>query len=291
MPRTAQALLQSTDLMNTAHIFRESIRLVFLHSTHFHSISIFLFSPLPISLFISHFLIHRFPQIPASTIKFPDHLLGHPLPKLLSKSTVHIIICFPSSITFSLLGRAAIVQAVSDSYKGINLDGRRLFMRSGSAWINLLHTSFCEFIILLSLFVLLVASLAIAPKILLACGVCSKMLGLWGVLGCLGVPFCVAFAHVMVVGNLARVLSVLEGGCSGFDSLSKARNLIEGRRQTALVMALLSNMGLRLVECLFEFRMCNGISLWEGPLLVSMYSSVLVFDTIMNAVFYYACKR
>lgn len=290
MPRIAQALLQSTELMNTSQIFRESVRLVLLHSTHFHSISIFLFSPLPISLFISHFLIHHFPQISASTIKFPDHLLGHPLPKLLSKSIVHIIICFPSSITFSLLGRAAIVQAVSDSYKGINLDGRRLFMRSGSAWIKLLHTSFCEFIILFSLFVVLVASLAIAPKILFACGVCSKMLGLWGVLGCLGVPFCVAFAHVMVVGNLARVLSVLEGGCSGFDSLLKARSLIEGRRQTALVMALLSNMGLRLVECLFEFRMCHGISLWEGPLLVSMYSYVLVFDTTMNAVFYYACK-
>jgi len=276
MPRTAQALLQSTDLMNAAHIFRESIRLVLLHSTHFHSISIFLFSPLPLSLFISHFLVLRFPQIPAaSIIKFPDHLLGYPLPKLLSKSIVHFIICFPSSITFSFLGRAATVQAVSDSYKGISLDGRRLFMRSGSAWIKLLHTSFCEFIILSSLFVVLVASLAIAPKILFACGVCSKMLGLWGVLGCLGVPFCVAFAHVMVVGDLARVLSVLEGGCSGFESLSKARNLIEGRRQTALVMALLSNMCLRLVECLFEFRMCNGISLWEGPLLVCMYSSVL----------------
>ncbi|KAK7849281.1 hypothetical protein CFP56_003225 [Quercus suber] len=97
------------------------------------------------------------------------------------------------------------------------------------------------------------------------------MLGLWGVLGILGVPFCVAFAHVMVVGNLARVLSVLEGESYGFESLLKAKSLMEGKRQTALVMALSSNMGLRLVERLFEFRMCSGISLWEAPLLVSIY--------------------
>lgn len=163
-------------------------------------------------------------------------------------------------------------------------------MRSVLAWIKLLHTSFCELLIVFGLLGVLVASLATLPKILLAWGICSKILGVWGILGVLGVPFCVAFAHVMVVGNLARVLSILEGECYGFESLLKAKSLMEGRRRTALVMALLSNMGLRLVECLFEFRMSSGISLWEAPLLVSMYSLVLVFDTIMNVVFYYACK-
>lgn len=161
-------------------------------------------------------------------------------------------------------------------------------MRSGSAWIKLLHTSFCEFVILFSLFGVVVACLALIPMILL--GIDSKMLGILGVVGCLGVPFCVAFVHVMVVGNLAKVVSVLEVECYGFESLWKAKSLIEKRPQTALVMALLSNTGLGLVECLFEFRVCNGISIWEGPVLISMYASVLVFDTLMNAVFYYACK-
>ncbi|KAG2713180.1 hypothetical protein I3843_04G155100 [Carya illinoinensis] len=290
MPRTAQAL-QSNNPMYTAHIFRESVRLVLLHPTHFHSISVFLFSPLPISLLISHFLIHHFPQIPTSTIEFTRNLLGNSLPIIHAKSIVHIIICTPSSLTFSILGRAATVQAVSDSYKGINLDGRRLLLRSGLAWIKLLHTSFCEFVIVFGLFGVMAACLSIVPKILFACGIHLEMLGRWGVLGCLGVPFCVAFAHVMVVGNLARVLSVIESECYGFESLSKANSLIKGKRQTALVMALWSNMGLGLVERLFDFKMCNGIGVWEGPLLVSMYASVLVFDTIMNAVFYFACKH
>lgn len=288
--RTAQ-VLDTMYLMNTAQIFKESMRLILLHSTQFHSISIFLFSPLPISLFLSHFLIHHFPQIPSSTIFGVTHsLFGHPLPKLLSKTMVHIIICFPSSITFSLLGRAATVQAVSDSYNGINLDGRRLLLRSGVAWIKLLHTTFWEFLTVLGLIGVLVVNLAVVPKILHLFGICSEILGFWGVLGFLGVPFCLAFAHVMVVGNMARVLSVLEGDCYGFESLLRAKTLMEGRRQTALIMALLSNMGFRLVECVFEFRMCKGINLWEGPVLVSMYSLVLVFDTVMNVVFYYACK-
>ncbi|EXB37041.1 hypothetical protein L484_020828 [Morus notabilis] len=263
------------------------MRVILLHPTQFHSISVFLFSPLPISLFCSHFLIHHFPQIFSTAT---HNLFGYPLPKLLSKTMLHIIICFPLSTTFSLLGKAATVQAVSDSYNGINLDGRRLLIRSGVSWIKLLHTTFWESLIVLGLIGVLVVNLAIVPKILHMCGICSEVLGFWGVLGFLGIPFCVAFAHVMVVGNMARVISVLEGECYGFETLLRAKTLMEGRRQTALIMALLSNMGLRLVECVFEFRMCKGINLWEGPVLVSMYSLVLVFDTVMNVVFYYACK-
>ncbi|XP_059635909.1 uncharacterized protein LOC132278104 [Cornus florida] len=297
MARRSIQVFESSHLMNTAQILRESIGILLLRPNHFHSISIFLFSPLPISLFISHFLLHHFPEIPFSTLKITGHLLGQnrlypnpTLPKILSKTIVHIIICFPSSITFSLLGRAATIQAVSDSYNGINLNGRRLLLRSGLSWVKLLHTSFWEFVIVITLFGAMVACLATVPKVLYAFGICSRVVGFWGTLGFLGVPFCVAFAHVMVLGNLARVLSVLEGECFGLESMMKARSLMEGRRQTALVMALLSNVGFRLVECLFEFRMCKGMSLWEGPLLVSMYSLVLVLDSVMNAVFYYTCK-
>lgn len=265
-----------------------------LHPTHFHSICVFLFSPLPTSLLISHYLIQHFPQLPASTVSMTDHLLGQigvtPLPKLLSKTVVHIIICFPSSITFLLLGRAATVQAVSDAYNGINLNGRRLLTRSGLAWIKLLHTVLWEFLIVLGLWGVFVASLVLVPSMLFASGTCSRMVGFWTVLAFVGVPFCLAFAHLMVIGNLAKVLASLETECSGLKSLVRANNMMAGRRQTALVMAVLSNTGFRLVECLFEFRMHKGISIWEAPVLVSMYSLVLAFDTVMNVVFYFACK-
>lgn len=163
-------------------------------------------------------------------------------------------------------------------------------MKSGMTWIKLLHTSFWEFFIVLGLFGALLISLATVPKILFSMGLCSGMLGFLCVLSFLGIPFCVVFAQIMVMGNLAKVLSVLESECYGLESLLKANNLMKGRRQTALIMALLSNMSFRLVEFLFEFRMCRDIGIWEAPLLVSMYSSVLVFDSVMNVVFYHACK-
>uniref|UniRef100_A0A6N2MLN5 Uncharacterized protein n=1 Tax=Salix viminalis TaxID=40686 RepID=A0A6N2MLN5_SALVM len=136
-----------------------------LHPTHFHSISIFLFSPLPISLIISHFLIRSSPRLQLSTTSITDHLVEHygvlplPHPHLASKTLTHIIISFPSSITFGLLGQAATVQLVSDSYNGIYLNGRRLIMRSRTAWIKLLRTFFWELLILLALWVIFAATL------------------------------------------------------------------------------------------------------------------------------------
>ncbi|KAJ6746361.1 hypothetical protein OIU74_028941 [Salix koriyanagi] len=113
------------------------------------------------------------------------------------------------------------------------------------------------------------------------------MLGFRVILGSLGAPFCLAFARLVAV---AKVLAVLESECCEFKSLVKANKMMAERQQTALIMALLSNMGLGLVVCLYEFKMSKGISFWEGSILVSMYSMVLVFDTVTTAVFYYACK-
>ncbi|KAK8595628.1 hypothetical protein V6N13_000330 [Hibiscus sabdariffa] len=213
---------------------------------------------------------------------FVDRFFGHRLPNFPYKTIVHIVICIPSSITFSLLGRAATIQAVSDSYNGINLDGRRLLMRSCSAWIKLLHTTLWELLIILGLFGAMAVGIASAPKILETYGICSVTMGFWGTLGLLGIPFCLVFAQVIMVGNMAKVISVLESECCGLGSLWKAKNVMEGRRQTGLVMAVLSNIGLRLVECLFELRICRGICMWEIPVLISMYSSLLLLETVMN---------
>ncbi|KAK8991336.1 hypothetical protein V6N11_062352 [Hibiscus sabdariffa] len=290
MARRTSQVLHSIYLINTIEIVRETIRLILLHPTHFHSISVFLFSPIPASLFFSHFLLHRFPEIPPLATTFVDRFFENRLPNFQYKTIVHIVICIPSSITFSLLGRAATIQAVSDSYNGINLDGRRLLMRSGSAWIKLLHTTSWELLIILGLFGAMAVGLASAPKILDKYGICSVTMGFWGTLGLLGIPFCLIFAQVTVVGNMANVISVLESESCGLGSLWKAKNLMEGRRQTGLVMALLSNIGLRLVECLFQLRICRGICMWEIPVLISMYSSLLLLETVMNVVLYYACK-
>ena len=53
-------------------------------------------------------------------------------------------------------------------------------MRSGHAWIKLLHTTFWEFIIVFGLLGVFVVNLVILPKMFNAFGICSKELGFWG---------------------------------------------------------------------------------------------------------------
>ncbi|CAI0389913.1 unnamed protein product [Linum tenue] len=293
MPRRrgTNHILDSFHHLNATRVVKESIRVLLLHLTHFHSISVFLFSPLSVSLFISHFLTHHFPYLTPFTANL---LRGYGPPplllELLLKASLRVIICFPSSITFLLLGKAATIQAVSDSYDGVGLDRRRILLRSGEAWFNLLQTSLCESIVVLCLWGVFAVSLATIPIILSACGLCSQIMGFQIVLGVLGVPFCLGFAYIVVLGNLAKVAAVLEPDCCGFKALVEANTVTVKRQQTALAVSLVGNMGFTIVELLFEVRVQRGFSFWEVSLLISMYSFMLVFDTVMNVVFYFACK-
>ncbi|CAK9142360.1 unnamed protein product [Ilex paraguariensis] len=64
-----------------------------------------------------------------------------------------------------------------------------------------------------------------------------------------------------------------------------------------LLIFLGSTIGMAFVEGLFEHRVKtlsygDGSSrLWEGPLLVVMYSFVVLIDSMMSAVFYFSCKN
>ncbi|CAN1152706.1 hypothetical protein LINPERHAP2_LOCUS18927 [Linum perenne] len=94
---------------------------------------------------------------------------------------------------------------------------------------------------------------------------------------------------------IAVVISVLED-VSGPQALLRSSALIRGQTQVGLLIYLGSTIGTAFVEGLFEHRVKtlsygDGSSrLWEGPLLVVMYSFVVLVDMMMSAVFYYSCK-
>ncbi|KAG9459301.1 hypothetical protein H6P81_003809 [Aristolochia fimbriata] len=236
-------VMEPVQLMNAPQICRESIRILLVHPTHFQSISIFFFSPLAVSLFISHFIIRWSPTMADSTLSLGTYLFGEnralPL-RMLSSSIFSFVLCFPASITFSLLGKAATIQAVADSYYGVNLTTRRrlLTRRSGGIWVKLLHTYFWRHLIVFCLFWFFITGLALLPRMLTTYNICSSFFAFWAVLALLGLAFCISFAHVMVVGDLAWVLTVLESDCCGLKSMSRAKKLLKGRRHIALLLAL-----------------------------------------------------
>ncbi|KAK7836123.1 hypothetical protein CFP56_022913 [Quercus suber] len=105
----------------------------------------------------------------------------------------------------------------------------------------------------------------------------------------------VVFANAIVICNIAIVISVLED-VSGPQALLRSSVLIKGQTQVGLFIFLGSTIGMAFIEGLFQHRVKtlsygNGSSrIWEGPLLVIMYSFVVLIDSMMTAVFYFCCR-
>ncbi|KAL5714830.1 hypothetical protein ACHQM5_016737 [Ranunculus cassubicifolius] len=110
-----------------------------------------------------------------------------------------------------------------------------------------------------------------------------------------GFIFSIIFANVIIFCNLAVVISVLED-VSGPQALLRSSVIIQGQTQVGLLIFLGSTIGLAFVEGLFEHRVKtlsygDGSSrIWEGSLLVIMYSFVVLIDSMMSAVFYFSCR-
>ena len=110
-----------------------------------------------------------------------------------------------------------------------------------------------------------------------------------------GLVFSVVFANAIIICNIAMVISVLED-VSGAQAMLRSSILIKGQTQVGLLIFLGSTIGMAFVEGLFEHRVKtlsygDGSSrVWEGPLLVVMYSFVVLIDSMMSAVFYFSCR-
>ncbi|KAL7222742.1 hypothetical protein ACSBR1_024444 [Camellia fascicularis] len=107
--------------------------------------------------------------------------------------------------------------------------------------------------------------------------------------------FSVMFANAIIICNIAIVISVLED-VSGPQALLRSSLFIRGQTQVGLWIFLGSTIGLAFVEGLFEHRVKtlsygDGSSrLWEGPILVLLYSLVVHIDSMMTAVFFFSCR-
>lgn len=107
--------------------------------------------------------------------------------------------------------------------------------------------------------------------------------------------FSVAYAHTVIICNLASVISVLEDA-SGLKAFLRSVKLVRGQTQAGLLIFLGSTISFAFVEGLFEHRVKklsygDGSSrIWEGPLLVLMHSFVVLVDSMLSAVFYFTCR-
>uniref|UniRef100_A0A7N0ZYL8 Uncharacterized protein n=1 Tax=Kalanchoe fedtschenkoi TaxID=63787 RepID=A0A7N0ZYL8_KALFE len=114
------------------------------------------------------------------------------------------------------------------------------------------------------------------------------------------VAYSVILANVLVICNLALVISGMERSSSGFAAILKACVLVKGKTSTALLLALPINLLLASVEGLFQYRivrffhstgkLSNSIAS-ESLFIAYLHSILVILDITMSCTFFKSCKR
>lgn len=211
----------------------------------------------------------------------------------LSESVLSLTFCFPFLITLWLFSKAAIVHSVAGMYAGKKLTIAKFITMIRKIWKRVMLTYIWVCIAIIGCIAVFLLLLVIVINVVVSMGICSSC-AIYAVLG-LGVIFSVLFAHTLIICNLANVISIMED-CRGSAALFRSMYLIKGRTQVGLMIILGTAIGTAFVESLYEHRVKSlnygdvYSRIWEGPLLVIMYSFVVLIDAMMSCIFYFTCK-
>ncbi|KAG7032239.1 hypothetical protein SDJN02_06282, partial [Cucurbita argyrosperma subsp. argyrosperma] len=286
--------------MSALEILRETVRILRFNSTAFVVIAILLICPVA-AVFLSNVLVDE-SIVKMLTIRLVLIAKSSGLPLIpiiehscqrFAESILASAMCFPLFVTLSLVSKAAVVHTVDCTYAKKRFEASQFFAIVRNIWNRLLLTyaSACLAIVgCLTLFLVLLGAvcstlyaLAFSPDLIVFAAVI------------VGLIFSVIFANAVIICNISIVICVLED-IAGPGALLRSCVVIRGQTQVGLLIFLVSTIGTVFVEGLFEHRVKtlsygDGSSrIWEGPLLVVMYSFVVLTDSMMNAVFYFSCR-
>lgn len=242
---------------------------------------------------LAHLLSNRLLNIASAATGFPEP----PFFTSISLSFLSFTSCSPAFFTLSLLAKAAVMFTVACTYAGKKPSFPMFSSVASKLWKRLFYTYFWICIVVVAsasmglfLLVLLVSfldALQFSPDIIFLAELA------------MGLSYSVILSQMIVIGNLAHVVSILEEHY-GLIALLRSLYLIKGRMLVALSLFLATTAGTAMVDSLYQYRVIGtpestypvniASRLWEGPLLVFMYSFLFLFDAIMSCVFYFTCK-
>lgn len=291
---------QRFNSLSVLEILRETIRILRLNSTGFLVIAALFICPVSAILLSNAFveqsvvekLSFRFILV-AEASGLPKSHFTRLVCRKLSESVLSLTFCFPFLVTLWLFAKAAIVHSVARSYAGKKLTIAKLLTMIRRIWKRVILTYFWVCIAIVGCIAAFLLLLVILVNVLVSTGICSSC-AIYAVFG-LGVIFSVLFAHTLIICNLANVISIFED-CRGMAALFRSMYLIKGRTQVGLMIFLGTSIGTAFVESLYEHRV-KALNygdvysrIWEGPLLVIMYTFVVLIDAMMSCIFYFTCK-
>lgn len=286
--------------MSALDILRETVWILRFNSMGFMSILAVLICPIS-AVLLSNVLVDQ-----SLVKKLSFRLLlfakssGFPLKPFikqvchrLAEMVVSVAVCFPLFVTLSLLAKAAVVYSVDCTYSRRKFDSSKFYAIICKIWKQIVVTYLWGCLVMSGCLTLFIVLLVVVSCVFLIMGFPSDLILYPAMV--VGLIFSIIFANAIIICNTAIVISVLED-VSGPQALFRSRSLIEGQTQVGLLIFLGSTIGMAFVEGLFDYRVKtisygDGSSrIWEGPLLVVMYSFVVMIDSMMSTVFYFSCK-
>uniref|UniRef100_A0A7N1A6Y1 Uncharacterized protein n=1 Tax=Kalanchoe fedtschenkoi TaxID=63787 RepID=A0A7N1A6Y1_KALFE len=226
---------------------------------------------------------------------FPQSDLLSVLSLKLAQSILTASYTLPCSLSFLLVAKAYTIKALtpqkpvfpSPSWSFVSLYG------------SLVYTYLC------SAFVIVAANASAFSLLFLGFNFCeglgftsSNLLLFVSSAG--AVAYSVILANVLVVCNLALVISGMERSSSGFTAMLRACVLVKGKTSTALLLALPTTLLLASIEGLFQYRIVRGYhsagrlstSMASESLFIAyLYSILVILDIIMSCIFFKSCRR
>lgn len=291
--------------MSALDILRESITILRAKSSTLMSLMLLLICPVS-TLLLSRSLLHGGLANKVSAHLYAAagymgllHYLS--LVKSIYESLLQVLLLYtfsaPILLTIGLLGKASIIFIVSCSYSDSEVSLFTSISAGAHLWRRVFCTYFWSCLILGGFSALAVAVFLIIISVLDALQFSADLVFLTEL--ALGLFYSVIFAQILVVGNLANVVCVLEEHC-GLAALVRSFSLIKGKIQVALSLFCGMLLGTFMVESLYRYRVLGippsnyaintASRMWEGPLLIFMYSFLLLLGGIMDCVFYFTCK-
>ncbi|CAA7393499.1 unnamed protein product [Spirodela intermedia] len=286
--------------MNALEILRETVRILRRDGSIFTAILSLLICPVSAALLSDAFFSRTLVGVLSRRLMIVAVSTGLPLTHFVRQACHHLagtllsaLSCFPLLITFLLLARASIAYSVACCYAGKKILVSEFLALLRGKWRRLVSTYLWACAAIFSCLPLFAVMLSIVCNFFSLLGYPPEIVVYPALLAVLA--FSIVYAHTIIVCNLASVISVLEEK-SGLEALLRSICLVRGQTQAGLMIFLGSTIGMAFVEGLFEHRVKtisygDGSSrLWEAPLLVLMYSFVVLVDSMMSAVFYFTCR-
>ncbi|XP_074274629.1 uncharacterized protein LOC141598767 [Silene latifolia] len=281
-------------------ILRECVRILRFNCAGFMLIAALLICPVSAvqltNLLVDHTIVKRLSirlLLIARTTGLPLNSAVKLFCQRFSELAVSIAVCFPLYVTLSLLSKTAVVYSVDCTYCKKQFDATVFSVVAKKLWRRVVVTYVWGCMTVVGIVTLFLALFLAVCNVFLILGFELDLIVYPGMV--VGLMFSILFANAIVICNVAVVMSVLED-VSGLQALLRSRVLISGQTQVGLVIYIMSTIGMGFVQGLFEHRVKtlsygDGSSrIWEGPLLVLMYSFVVLVDSMMTAVFYFSCR-